>query len=46
VLGAAIEAACGVVSSAHGYAAMWPVTAIPVQVSTLLLRKTSLRSDA
>jgi len=37
-VGAAIGAFHGELASTHGYAAMWPVIAIPVLVSTLILR--------
>jgi MFS family permease len=44
VVGAFIEVFRGVLGSTHGYAAMWPVIAIPVLASTFLLR--SLQHEA
>ena len=37
-VGAAIQAFHGQLSSTHGYAAMWPVIAIPVLASAFFLR--------
>jgi MFS family permease len=40
VVGAAIQGLGGVFDATHGYAAMWPVIAIPVLASALVLRST------
>jgi MFS family permease len=45
-VGAVIEAFRGDFSSTHGYAALWPVIAIPVLVSFLLLRALPAEKEA